>query len=98
MQSRGSALRDYRLSPALAGSIGARRAWTVSMISWLSIPCRYTDVTEVGVTQLALDDVQRDPLAGHLHSVGVTQLMGRKAPPHTCAFGQAPKLRPSCGA
>jgi hypothetical protein len=30
--------------PALAGIIGARRAWTESMISALSIPCRYTDV------------------------------------------------------
>jgi hypothetical protein len=32
-------------SPALAGMTGARRSWTVSMISRLSIPRKYTDVT-----------------------------------------------------
>jgi hypothetical protein len=30
----------YRFSPALAGMTGGRRAWTVSMISLVSIPRR----------------------------------------------------------
>jgi hypothetical protein len=30
----------YRARPALACIIGARRAWTVEMISSVSIPCR----------------------------------------------------------
>jgi hypothetical protein len=34
----------YNRSPLLAGIIGARRAWTASMISALSMPSRYTDV------------------------------------------------------
>ena len=32
-------------SPAFAGIMGARRSWTVSMISVLSMPRRYTEVT-----------------------------------------------------
>jgi hypothetical protein len=38
----GNAYRGsvWRRSPALAGIIGALRAWTVAMISALSIPCR----------------------------------------------------------
>jgi hypothetical protein len=34
---------------------------------------------EIGMAQLALDDDQRDPLAGHLNSVGVPQLMRRES-------------------
>jgi hypothetical protein len=30
----------YRFRPALAGMTGGRRAWTVSMISLVSIPLR----------------------------------------------------------
>jgi hypothetical protein len=37
---------------------------------------------EVGVPELALDDDQRHPLVGHLHSVGVAQLMGRQPAAH----------------
>ena len=35
---------DQSRSDALTGIIGARRACTVSMISPLSMPCRYTEV------------------------------------------------------
>jgi hypothetical protein len=34
------------------------------------------------VAELALDDGQRDALAGHLDGMCVTQLMGREAAPH----------------
>jgi hypothetical protein len=37
---------------------------------------------EVGVSQLALDDVERDALSGHLDSVGVAQLVWSESPPH----------------
>jgi hypothetical protein len=35
---------DQSRSDALTGIMGERRAWTVSMISPLSMPCRYTEV------------------------------------------------------
>ena len=38
---------------------------------------------QVSVTELALDDDQRDFFACHLHGVGMSQLMGRKPPAHT---------------
>ena len=34
------------------------------------------------MSQLALDDVQRDALPGHLDSVGVAQLVWSEAPPY----------------
>jgi hypothetical protein len=37
---------------------------------------------EVGVPQLALDDVQGDAFLGHLDGVGVTQLVWGEAAPH----------------
>jgi hypothetical protein len=37
---------------------------------------------EVGVPELALDDDQRHPLVGHLHGVGVAELMGRQPAAH----------------
>jgi len=47
----------------LTGIIGARRAWTVSMSSALSIPLEVDrGDAEVGVTELALDDHQRHTL------------------------------------
>jgi hypothetical protein len=36
---------------------------------------------EVGVTEVALDDVQRHALAGELEGVGVAELMRREAAP-----------------
>jgi hypothetical protein len=35
------------------------------------------------VSELALDDDQRDAFAGHLNGVGVTELMRRKPAPHS---------------
>jgi hypothetical protein len=35
------------------------------------------------VPELTLDDVHRHPLASQLDGVGMTELMGRKAPSHT---------------
>jgi hypothetical protein len=37
---------------------------------------------EVGVAELALDDVERHAFAGDFDGVGVAQLMRRKTPPH----------------
>ena len=34
------------------------------------------------MSQLALDDVQRDALPGHLDGVGVAQLVWSETPPH----------------
>jgi hypothetical protein len=42
------------------------------------------------VSELALDDVQRRALAGHLDGVCVTQLMRREAPPQSGLLGGAP--------
>jgi hypothetical protein len=38
---------------------------------------------EVGVAQLTLNDVERDPLVGELDGVGEAQLVGREEAPHT---------------
>ena len=64
-----------RRSAALAGIIGGLRAWIVLMISALSIPCRDGGDAEVGVTELALDDVERHTLSRRLDRVGVPELM-----------------------
>jgi hypothetical protein len=47
---------------------------------------------EVGVAELALDDVQRDTFAGELDGVRMTQLVWREASPDTCPSGMAAKL------
>src|SRR5439155_26674260 len=47
---------------------------------------------EVGMAELALDDVQRDTLAGELDGVRMTQLVGSEASPDTCLSGMAAKL------
>jgi hypothetical protein len=73
----------------LAGIIGALRACTVAMISALSMPCRRD--AEVGMPQLALDDIERHPFVGELDGVGVTQLVGREPPPHPGFGGDAPE-------
>ena len=53
---------------------------------------------EVGVAELALDDVQRHAFAGKFDGVGVAQLMRRKAPPHTGLGGKPTELDPEPGA
>jgi hypothetical protein len=44
------------------------------------------------MTQLALDDVERDALVGELDGVGVAQLVRREPPPHPGFGGDAPQL------
>ena len=39
---------------------------------------------KIGVSELALDHDQRDPLAGHLDGVRVSQLVRRESAPHSC--------------
>lgn len=65
--------------------IGDRRERTALMISERSIPCRQV---EVGVTELALDDVDCDTLAGQLDGVGVAELMRSEPPSHACDGGE----------
>jgi hypothetical protein len=95
---RSSALRDEQRprwavgqsrTEALTGIIGGRRAWTVSTISPLSIPCRHTDVIpRLLCPELALDDNERDAFASHLDGVCVTGLVrGRPAPDSRCGGG-----------
>jgi hypothetical protein len=43
---------------------------------------------EVGVSELALDDDERDALVRHLHSVSVPELVGREATPDTGFSGR----------
>jgi hypothetical protein len=71
-------------SDALIGIIGARRAWTVTMISGLSMPCRYTEVMPRSLwPSWRLDHDQRHAFASHLDGVRVPELMRREAPPDT---------------
>jgi hypothetical protein len=44
------------------------------------------------LAELALDDVERHPLARELDGVGVTQLVRREAPPDTCLGGEPAEL------
>ena len=44
------------------------------------------------MAELALDDIQRDTLAGELDRVRMTQLVGSEASPDTCPGGMAAKL------
>ena len=53
---------------------------------------------EVGVTELALDDVERDALASELERVGVAQLVRREPPPHACLGGEPAQLTAHPGA
>jgi hypothetical protein len=45
---------------------------------------------EVGVAELALDDVERYALTSHLGGVGVTELMRSETAPHAGLEGEAP--------
>src|SRR5215207_1593834 len=70
------------------GTIGARRAWTVSndlgVVDALEVD---RGDAEVGVTELALDDDDRHALARHLDGVRVAQLVWREASPHAGLVG-----------
>jgi hypothetical protein len=52
---------------------------------------------EVGVPELALDDVQRDALPGELDGMCVSQLVWSEASPDTRLGGVAAKLASDCG-
>jgi hypothetical protein len=47
---------------------------------------------EVRVSELSLDDQQRDPLAGELNGVPVSELVGREATPDSGYLGGAAQL------
>jgi hypothetical protein len=49
------------------------------------------------VSEVALADDQRDAFPGHLHGVGVTELVWREPAPHSCRRGGAPQLGACCG-
>ena len=84
---------DQSRSPALADIIGARRVRTVAMI--LGVDPLQVDRrgAEVGVPELALDDVERDALAGEFERVRVAQLERREAAPDACAGREPAELR-----
>ena len=52
---------------------------------------------EVGVAELALDDVERDALAREFDGVGVAELVRRKPSPHPGLRGEAVELKPHRG-
>jgi hypothetical protein len=86
--------RAQMLSPALAEIIGARRLWTVSMISAVSMPSRSTDVTP----RLTWPSWRGSPSARHL--CGPSRRRGRGAAGGERS-GTAPCLRnetPCCAA
>jgi hypothetical protein len=53
---------------------------------------------EVGVAELALDDVQRHALAGEFERVRVAQLVRREPPPDAGARGEPAELGADRGA
>jgi hypothetical protein len=64
------------------------------MTSLWSMPCQVDrGHAQVGVTELALDHVQRHPFASHLDRVGVTQLMRRNPPPNARTRSELAKGR-----
>jgi hypothetical protein len=49
---------------------------------------------EVAVSELALDDDERDAFAGRLDGVGVTELVRREPASHARRGGRAPHVKP----
>ncbi len=47
---------------------------------------------EVRVSELPLDHGKRDTFVRHLNCVGVSQLVGREPPSHTCCRGRVMQL------
>jgi len=79
--------------------MGARRMWTVAMISSGVDPLQVDrGGAEVGAAQLSLDDVQRHALSGELNRVRVTQLMRCEAPPDARAGCEPAELAAHGGA
>jgi hypothetical protein len=50
------------------------------------------------VSELALDDDQRNAFPGHLDRMGMAELMWREAAPHSCRGGHASQLGACRGA
>ena len=48
--------------------------------------------SEVRVSELSLDDRQRDPFVGHLDRVSVSELVRREPPAHPGLGGESAKL------
>ena len=64
------------------------------MISWLSIPSQvHGRNAEIGVTELTLDDVERNAFARHSNGVRVAELMRREAAPDPGLSSDAPRWR-----
>ena len=77
----------------MADIIGSRPACAVAMISFGVDPLKVDrGRAEVGVTELALDHVERHALARELDGVRVAQLVRREAAPHARLGGEPPEL------
>jgi hypothetical protein len=89
----------FGLAAAQGGDLNRRgwRAWTVSIISALSMPLEVDGGdAEVAVVEVTLDDNQGDAFVGHLDSASVPKLVRSKAPPHA-GFGRSPtQISPRC--
>jgi hypothetical protein len=89
---------DQRARDLLTGIIGWRRKWTVSMISALSMPCRYTEVMPRLLWPIwALDDDQRYAFARELNGVRVAELVRREPSPDSGVRGGSAQLRSRSG-
>jgi hypothetical protein len=79
----------------VADIIGARLAWTVAMIS--SVSEVDAGRAQVGVPELALDDVARDALAREFNRVGVAELMRREPSSDAGQSSGAAEFDADCG-
>jgi hypothetical protein len=90
---------DESRSPALADIIGARRVRTAVMISSGVDPLQVDrGRAEIGVPELALDDVERYALTGELERMRVAQLVRRKPAPDADAGCEPAELGADGGA
>ena len=75
--------------------VGCRLGRTASMTSLGSMPCRQVEVVpEVGVAELALDDVDRDALPREFDGMRVTKLVGREPTSDSSLTGELAQLGP----
>ena len=72
--------------------VGGLRERTASMISIGSMPWRYAEVVPRSMSELPLDDVDRNALTREFDGVGVAQLMGRESPAHAHRNGELMQL------
>jgi hypothetical protein len=84
LEAEPSAGGDHRRLPGVDGSDD------LGVVDALAINRRDA---EVGMPQLALDDIERHPFVGELDGVGVAQLVGREPPPYPGLGGDATELR-----